>query len=258
MLKIVFLIFLATLLVNITCFAQSINITIVYNNVPYDNNLEADWGFSAFIKGLEKDILFDAGRDGSALLSNMTKLKIDPKDIEILFLSHLHGDHVGGLGSVLGKNSNILVYLPQSFPAELKDNAGKSSRGVISVDKPIEICKGVWTTGEMGSGVIEQSMVIESSEGLTIITGCAHPGIVDIVRFAKEYFKKDIHVVLGGFHLLTLNDGQIQEVISQLKQLGVKKVGPSHCTGTKAMELFREAWGKDFLELGCGADVIVK
>ena len=133
----------------------------------------------------------------------------------------------------------------------MKSKAGK----FVAVKKPQKICKNVWSTGEMGDSIKEQSMVIGSSEGLIVITGCAHPGIVKIVKSVKNYFKEDIYMVLGGFHLLPYNDDQVREVIRQLKRLGVRKIASSHCTGKRQIELIREAWGEDFVESGCGAKI---
>ena len=242
-------------LVAMPCYAEDITITVTYNNVPYDESLETRWGISLFIEGLEKDILFDTGGNGEVLLSNMARLKIDVRDIDIVILSHIHSDHVGGLWSILEKNNKISVYLPQSFPENFKNRAGKISKGIISIGKPVKICRSVWSTGELGTWLKEQSLVIETSKGLVVITGCAHPGIVNIVKFAKNYLKKDIYMVLGGFHLMAYSENQVNKIIEDLRELGVKKVGPSHCTGGRAIELFKEAWGKDFIELGCGAKI---
>ncbi len=247
----IFLLFLFSLV----CFAKDINITVIYNNIPYDKDLTTSWGISIFIEGLEKSILFDTGADGSILLSNMEKLGIDPKKVETVVLSHIHLDHIGGIGAILEKNNNVSVYIPSSFPADFKDNIKKMAKEVISVKKPIKVCEQVYSIGELGSWIKEQSLVIDTKKGLIMITGCAHPGIVNIVRFAKDYLKKDVYLVLGGFHLMAYSENQVNEIIRQLKDLSVKKVGPSHCTGGRPIELFREAWDKNFIELGCGAKV---
>ena len=238
-----------------SCYAEDITITVTYNNVPYDENLATDWGISLFIEGLEKDILFDTGGNGKILLSNMTALGIDPGDVDIIVLSHIHGDHVGGLWSILEKNNKISVYLPRSFPEDFENRANKICKEVISVGKPVKICRRVWSTGELGAWMKEQSLVIETSKGLVIITGCAHPGIVDIARFVKSYLEKDIYLVLGGVHLMAYSESQVKDIIGQLKQLEVEKVGPSHCTGGRPIELFKEVWGENFLNLGCGARI---
>lgn len=185
----------------------------------------------------------------------MEKLEISPKDIETVVLSHIHLDHIGGLEAILEKNDKVYVYLPSSFSRDFKNNVRKKAKEVISVKDPIKVCKQVWSTGEFGTSLKEQSLVINTKKGLIVITGCAHPGIVNIVRFAKDYLKKDVYLVLGGFHLMAYSENQVNEIIRQLKDLGVKKVAPSHCTGGRPIELFKDAWNENFIELGCGAKI---
>ncbi len=235
-------------------FADEANLTVLYNNVPFDKELSLSWGFSCLLEGFQKTILFDTGHDGDILLNNMEKFKIDPKKIDTVVLSHLHSDHIGGLKDLLAKKGyNGEVYFPASFPDDLKDHITKLSKITVPVQRPQQICKHVWTTGELGTTIKEQSLIIETQEGLIVITGCAHPGIVSIARFAKNYFNREIFLLLGGFHLFRSGEDHIQEVISELKSLGVKKVAPSHCTGDFAIRRFRKAWGKNFIDSGCGA-----
>ncbi len=56
---------------------------------------------------------------------------------------------------------------------------------------------------------------------------------------------------------MAYSENQVKQIIKGLKDSGVKKVGPSHCTGGRPIELFRESWGKEFIELGCGAKIKV-
>ena len=58
---------------------------------------------------------------------------------------------------------------------------------------------------------------------------------------------------MGGFHLLGKNREQLRKIISDLKQEGVVKVAPSHCTGDAAIAMFRREWGDNFIEGGLGA-----
>lgn len=228
--------------------------TIVYNNVSWDENLTTAWGMSCLIDFEDKSLLFDTGGNGSILLDNMKRLKIDPKRIDIVVLSHIHTDHVGGLWSLLRENSDIIIYLPESFPEDFKNRIRKSGARFISVRKPTEICENIYSTGELGGvRMKEQSLIIDTPRGLVVVTGCAHPGIVNIVMKAKELLKDKIHLVLGGFHLMAYSEEEVEDIIEDLKELNVEKIAPSHCTGGKPIELFREAWGEDFLELGCGA-----
>jgi 7,8-dihydropterin-6-yl-methyl-4-(beta-D-ribofuranosyl)aminobenzene 5'-phosphate synthase len=105
----------------------------------------------------------------------------------------------------------------------------------------------------MGDGIKEQALILDTSKGLVIITGCAHPDVTQIVAAARSYLQKKVYLLMGGFHLLGKDKAGIQAIIHNLKSQGVEKVAPSHCTGNKAIALFREAWDDDFIEGGCGA-----
>jgi 7,8-dihydropterin-6-yl-methyl-4-(beta-D-ribofuranosyl)aminobenzene 5'-phosphate synthase len=235
--------------------ADTITITVVYNNVPYDNNLETSWGLSVLIEGLSDTILFDTGGDGSILLSNLAKLEIPAQSIETIVLSHIHMDHIGGLKELLKQHNEVTVYVPSSFPDEVISSTEEAAHFVNVVDTAQKVCDCVWTTGELGESIKEQSLVITTEQGLIVITGCAHPGIVNIVRFCKEHMHKDIYLVMGGFHLMAYQDSQVNEMINELRQLEVRKIAPSHCTGGRPIELFHKAWQDDFIDLGCGAQI---
>jgi hypothetical protein len=163
-----------------------LKLTILYDNNEYDPRLETQWGFSCLVEGLEKAILFDTGGDSATLLSNMKKLKTDPKEIDAIVLSHIHGDHIGGLSGFLEENSDVIVYLPESFPGSFKDTVRSSGAGVAEVSEAEELFTGAYTTGELGNGIKEQSLILVSGQGLVVITGCAHPGVVNIVRKAID------------------------------------------------------------------------
>src|SRR4030043_178853 len=122
---------------------QDINITIVCDNNPYKEGLETGWGFSCLICGAEKTNLFDSGPGGS-LLGNMEKMAIEPSEIDDVVLSHIHQDHTGGLESFLEKNSDVTVYLPDSFPTKLKDSVRRYGTKVVDVEQPTNICKNVY------------------------------------------------------------------------------------------------------------------
>jgi len=230
---------------------EDINITIVCDNNPYKEELETGWGFSCLIGGTERTILFDTGPGGS-LLSNMEKLAIEPSGIDTVVLSHIHPDHTGGLESFLEKNPDVTVYLPVSFPTKFKDNVHKCGAQVVEVEQAMKICTNVHSTGQLGRWIREQALIIRAEEGLIVITGCAHPGIVNIVKAAKDLMKEDILLVMGGFHLEWAIRGKIDKIISSFKQLGVRYVGPCHCTGEKAKNLFEEHFGRNYVNIGAG------
>ena len=237
---------------------KDLDLTIVYDNNPHDDRLETRWGFSCYIKGKEKTILFDVGGEGSVLLSNMEKLKIAPKTVNVVVLSHLHYDHIGGLSHFLKKNPDVTVYMPRSLPESVKDKVRLVGAHLANVQKPIKICKDVYSTGELGTFIKEQSLIIKTSKGLVVITGCAHPGVVNIVKRAKEILESDVYLVLGGFHLCWMNLWQVKRIINGVKQEGVKKAAPCHCSGDLAREEFKKAYGKDFILVGAGKRITIE
>jgi len=230
-----------------------LTLTIVYDNNDYDSCLETKWGFSCFIEGLERTILFDTGGDSATLLRNMKKLGIEPAKIGAVVLSHIHGDHVGGLRGFLEENRGVVVYLPRSFPESFKDGVRSTGAAVDEVSDPGEILDGVYTTGELGSGIREQSLVIKTGKGLVIITGCAHPGVVRIIRSARQLAAEDrIYLVVGGFHLAGASTSRIESIIEEFRHLCVQRVAPCHCSGEDTRRLFRLEYGDDYVHSGVG------
>jgi 7,8-dihydropterin-6-yl-methyl-4-(beta-D-ribofuranosyl)aminobenzene 5'-phosphate synthase len=232
---------------------MEVNMTILYDNNRFDPRLKTAWGFSCLVRGLEKTILFDAGGDGSTLLENMRRLQVEPSEIDIVVLSHIHGDHTGGLERFLEKNPRVVVYLPASFPENFK-KAVKSLGGRFEeVREARELFPGAYTTGELGDGIREQALALKTTKGLVVITGCAHPGIVNMVRKAREITGEDtVYLAVGGFHLGGEHPSRIESVAKELRLLSVQKVAPCHCSGDGTRRLFREKFGADYVEAGVG------
>ena len=228
-------------------------LTVVFNNLAGQKGLETSWGFACLVEGPDKTLLFDTGGNGEVLLSNMTRLGLEFDAIDAVVLSHLHGDHTGGLGAFLSRNSHVTVYMPESFPRSFQEDVRRFGAGVETVSEPRQLMPGVYSTGEMGAFIREQALIVDTPEGLVLITGCAHPNVADMAEQAKQYLGREIYLLMGGFHLGGQSDAEIQSIIQRLRALGVEKVAPSHCTGENAMRRFRREWGDDFVEGGVGA-----
>lgn len=235
----------------------AVRIIVVYDNNRYDDRLQTDWGFSCYLEGLEKVILFDTGGNGRILTRNLEKLGLSPEKVEVVVLSHFHGDHTGGLPEILSRNSNIEVWVPDHFPENFKDRIRKTGARVVEVKEARQICHGVYTSGVIEGPIPEQSLILESELGLVVITGCAHPGIVKILKEVKRSFNREIYLVLGGLHLSGASGSEIESIISQLRYLEVKKVGPAHCSGDLARKLFAENFVEDFIRIGVGAAIAI-
>ncbi len=194
-------------------------ITTVYDNEVYPDasatGLKSEWGFSCLIEVSSERILFDTGGDGSILLHNMERLGIDPEAPGKVVLSHEHWDHAGGIPDLLDLNRDAEIYLLASFSESFKS---KIRNPVIEVHGPAEIYDRVHTTGELGSGIKEQSLVLDTKNGIVVVTGCAHPGIEAIMGRASEF--GEIYGIMGGFH------GFCDYPVLK----GVEFLSPCHCT----------------------------
>lgn len=126
------------------------------------------------------------------------------------------------------------------------------------MSKPQNICSDIYTSGSLKGkykrkDLYEQAMYIDTPKGIIIISGCSHSGIENIAQRAKKLFPdKSILLVCGGWHLSSKSDDEINEICKNLKLLGVEKVAPSHCTGTKQIAKIKSIFKEDFLELYLG------
>jgi len=223
-------------------------IAVVYDNRSLRGDLAPAWGFSCLVGD---DLLFDTGGDGPRLLSNMERMGLDIGRIKTVLLSHAHGDHTGGLGDLLAVNDELTIYLPRSFPSGFKEQVRARAK-LVEVHEPMEIAEGIYTTGEMGYGIREQALAVKTVQGLVVITGCSHPGIVKMIRRAKQVGKDEVYLVMGGFHLGGTGKRGIESIIADFRRLGVQKVAPCHCTGSRAMGMFAAEYGEDFIKVGVG------
>lgn len=232
--------------------SEQITLTILYDNYVHQTGTTSDWGFACFIEGTAKTILFDTGNNGEILQGNIDTLKIKLANLDAIVISHNHGDHTRGLNSVLEKKSGIPVYFGNSFPESFSQNISEKNATPIRVDEPVQICEHVFSTGEIQGVVNEQALILDTENGLVVITGCSHPGIVTMLKRTEELHNKNIHLVFGGFHLMNHSDSEVNQIIEEFRELGVEKCGATHCTGDRAIELFKEAFGENYVPMGVG------
>ena len=228
-------------------------LVVLFNHYAEEPELGTDWGFSAAVRLGDETILFDTGKEGDILLDNMRKLGISPREIDAVFISHIHYDHIGGLEDFLRENPDVRVFVPASFPRQVVEKIEATGAECVRVAAPMEIFPGVWSTGEMGGAIMEQAMVINADSGVVVITGCAHPGIVSIVERAHAIFPtRPIYLVIGGFHLIATPLTDFSRIVERFEQLGVKKVSPTHCSGDQARNLFQKRYGENYIPGGVG------
>ena len=207
------------------------------------------WGLS-FLIG--EDVLFDTFGDPGVFLNNMQKLNIDAAKIKHIVLSHDDWDHISGLWCLIPNRKDITVYICPGFKREIKYKVASFGVRLIEVGEVTLIKDSIYSSGQLygeseGRKIYEQSVVIKTDEGLAVICGCAHPGVVKIVQYVKASFQANVHLLIGGFHLKDNTAEANRSIIEEIRQLGVCKIAPLHCTGKHATEIMREVFGRDFI-----------
>jgi 7,8-dihydropterin-6-yl-methyl-4-(beta-D-ribofuranosyl)aminobenzene 5'-phosphate synthase len=236
---------------------KPVTVKVIYDNYTNVDGLKSDWGYSIVIEGLEKDILFDTGTKPEIFDFNFRKMGIDASTMDIIVFSHEHGDHTQGLPAFVKMKKDIPVLIPVSFSESFKKRMIGFGLDPVLVNKPAEICDNLYTSGEFAYQIPEQALVMNTRNGLVVMTGCSHPGIDDMLKEINSAFNKNIYMVFGGFHLLDKSEKEMNAIISEMKAIGVVKCGATHCTGEKQIKMFREAFGNDYFELGAGNTLVI-
>ena len=230
----------------------TVELAVVYDNYAAKEGLQTAHGFACVVRENHRTVLFDTGGSGQILLENMERLGIALREIEAVVLSHMHWDHIGGLDAVLAANPEVTVYVPIAFSSSFHRDVTKRARSVVETKMAQPVTNRVWTTDVLEGLLAEQALYVETAEGIVVVTGCAHPGVVELTRSAQRASGLPVHTVLGGFHMARMDRTEIGRVIEGLKELRVQHVGPSHCSGDAAKDAMAEAFGRGYLDIGVG------
>jgi 7,8-dihydropterin-6-yl-methyl-4-(beta-D-ribofuranosyl)aminobenzene 5'-phosphate synthase len=271
-----------------------VSITIIVNDVAGKNALIAEHGLSLWIETDKHHILFDTGQS-NALMNNARALGIDLETADAVVLSHGHYDHTGGLSAVLDMNTKGIVYghpgvaVPRYSmrPDETRRSIGIPSASLTALFK----CERVqWIPGPRYRGdsigltgpiprltqfedtggnffldpegkradPIEDdlSMFVTTSQGLVIVTGCCHSGIVNTVRYIQNLRPGEkIRAVIGGLHLLHASAERLEQTIAELKKLQLERIVACHCTGDDAIRAMKASPGDIVTEGAAGMKI---
>ncbi len=252
---------------------MTIEILLLVEDTAHRLSLRGEHGISMLIKTDKVKILFDAGQS-SLFLSNANLLNEDLSDLEHVVLSHGHYDHGGGLAALADLTGGFTLYThPLALETKFSDNREKSRRISLPLSaselekKGISICcnrdsvklpGGFLLTGEIPRNLLSdehptgftldphgqkqkdrvkdsQALVLPTSQGLIILTGCAHAGILNTIAAARKVSSEEkIRALIGGFHLLASTDDEIEHTGEILKSMDLGLIGPCHCTGLRA------------------------
>lgn len=258
---------------------------VIINNDESKPPFLKEHGFSALIEEGGKFILFDTG-NSNIFIKNMELLNINPKDIKDIVISHGHYDHSGGLRFLPNKEDKYNVYLRK----EIFKNKFRSDKFIgiewekleeifdfkfIDENIKYKIFDSIYTYGpapfmndfeepDIEFQLIdnnvkrrdyfeeELNLVIEDENGLILITGCAHRGIANIVKGVLDDFNKKIKVLLGGFHLYNSSLKKIEKIVNFFNEVQIEKIIPCHCTGDKAIIIFKDKFDGEVLNCYAG------
>ncbi|MFH1394790.1 MAG: MBL fold metallo-hydrolase [Candidatus Omnitrophota bacterium] len=212
-------------------------------------------GFSCLVDG---KILFDTGGTSAALVENMDRMMVSVEDLEGVVISHDHWDHTDGLWEILRRKKGLKVYVcpetSETFIRCIEELGGKP----VLVECPTEIVENIFVVGGMkgihkGVEISEQVLVVRGDNGLSVVTGCAHPGIVKVLEVVKDKLGVEkIYMAFGGFHLDGFDKAAIEKVIGEVKEMGLIKVGPTHCSGEKARRMFSGRYHENYIAVKAG------
>ena len=228
------------------------HITIVYDSYAYNPAARVSSGFACVVNTPHATILFDTGSHGPTLLYNLQQLGFTPREIDIIIISHIDSDHIGGLFKFLEENREVRVYVPRSFPVPFKDMITLHGAKVMEVGRRREICPGVETTGEMGTWIKEQALMIRTRDGIVLIVGDTHSGILNVIRKVKRLTREKISLVVGGFSLGGASPTELKSIMKSFARLHVEKVAPCHSSGDVTRKLFQREYKENYIESGVG------
>jgi 7,8-dihydropterin-6-yl-methyl-4-(beta-D-ribofuranosyl)aminobenzene 5'-phosphate synthase len=249
-------------------------ITIVVENTAHGPGLLAEHGLAYWIEYDGRHVLLDSGQ-GGVLANNAYRLKIALREIDALILSHGHYDHTGGAAEALKTNRAVTVYAhPAAFAKKFARNSDGTAREIgipylssraiqasrhqfIATDQPTTVFDKLTVTGlvprltdfeDTGGPFFldeactkpdpledDQSVFFDTAEGVVVLLGCAHSGVVNTLRYIRQLTdNRPICAVIGGMHLIGASAERIKRTIEELQRIGVERLAPAHCTGMPA------------------------
>jgi 7,8-dihydropterin-6-yl-methyl-4-(beta-D-ribofuranosyl)aminobenzene 5'-phosphate synthase len=266
--------------------AKTVKITTLSENSAIGRCI-GEWGLSILVETDGCKVLFDTGRSFTAVLNAQT-LGIDLADIDKLVLSHGHYDHTGGLKDVIIRSGGIEIIahpdvwapkykcLPDQEPQYIGMPYPQADLEALGATftfskRSVAISEDIITTGEIPQVTgfestasmlcvqdgdsyhkddfgDDQALIVKTNDGLVIILGCAHRGVINTLLHAQKITGIDrINAIVGGLHLMSASDEHISRVIDELSKFDIKMIAASHCTGFAACCHLHQSFGDKFV-----------
>ena len=258
-------------------------IVTLMENTACREDLTAEHGLSLYIETGAHRILFDAGQT-DAFADNAQKLDIDLSSVNLCILSHGHYDHGGGLERFLEVNSTAPVYLRRDAFGEhfngtekyigLSESLRNSGR-LVFTDDALELAPGITLrsgndlnrphpfpsfglnlrkNGSLRPDTFlhEQYLILEEKGKRTVISGCSHKGVLNILR----WFSPD--VLVGGFHFMKLDPVADAQALTEAAELLLSHPTvyyTGHCTGQEQFDFLKPLMGDRLHGLNTGTEI---
>ncbi len=220
-----------------------LKLTVTVDNKSLKRDTKADWGFSLFVNLNGVRGLFDVGPSYETLLYNANKLGISLKNLDFIFISHMHSDHSGDLLKVVQALRPKHLFLPATVSYSELMNISKFISSVKTVAEWSELLPNIFSTGLLEAGYIsEQSMFINLESCSVVLVGCSHGGIINILKLIRAKSPVPVLLLIGGLHISSYERGKT--IGKSLLNMGIAHVYPCHCTKEEAKEGIYEAYGR--------------
>jgi 7,8-dihydropterin-6-yl-methyl-4-(beta-D-ribofuranosyl)aminobenzene 5'-phosphate synthase len=254
-------------------------ICVLNDNIPENSGLHCEHGLSFWVENDQNVLLFDTGQTDSVLSYNLDMLGLSIDAVDKIALSHAHDDHTGGLDLFFNRPKKILLYANQDFftrrfsyrKKEYREIGCQYNKATLSKhfflhlqDIPVELLPNLWTTGKittrpekMGGSehhfikpanewlpdpyLDDMSLVLKTENGLVLICGCCHAGLLNTLKHAEEVFQHKVTTVIGGAHLVSFDENDLDHVIEVIQNKYPDcQFMLNHCTGAKAIQVLQE------------------
>ena len=248
--------------------------------------------------GEQSQVLMDAANSPLPLMNNLEALEHNLEEVDAMVLSHGHPDHYGGLQEVLQRRqAKLSIYFHKDccYPkllitprgrvgpwklereallkvgADVHENIGPALvlekallTGTVEASTPYETPlpgpKRVIAGAEENDPFTDEQALVAHVEGqgLVILGGCSHPGIVNMVKYAQKLTGiNEIAAIIGGFHLTAGGSDLIRSTIAGLKEINPKLLLAGHCTGFMALTQLALAFPDTFMVSCVGTKVMI-